>query len=85
MSKLVKEVSDIANELLEAQWNITPIDALNLAVKIQGNRVLSDAFMLGMSAPSALEAIAMELGASKDGSTIKDAIEQLADAVSDLK
>lgn len=77
MSKLVKEVSDLTNEVLEAQWDVTPFEALQIAVKIQHNRVLEDAFMLGMSCPSALEAIAIELGAAKDGSSIKDALYNL--------
>jgi len=77
MSKLVREVSDLTNEVLEAQWAVTPFEALQIAVKIQHNRVLEDAFMLGLSAPSALEAIAMELGASKNNSSIKDALYNL--------
>ena len=76
MSKLVREVSDLANEVLEAQWAVTPFEALQIAVKIQHNRVLEDAFMIGRTCPSALEAIAMELGASK-GSSIKDALYNL--------
>jgi hypothetical protein len=77
MSNLVREVSDLATEVLNTPWNLTPFEALQIAVKIQNNRVLSDAFMLGLNAPSALEAIAMELGASKDGVTIKDALYNL--------
>lgn len=77
MSKLVREVSDLANEVIEEQWSVTPFEALQIAVKIQHNRVLEDAFMLGLQAPSALEAIAMELGASKDGSSIKNALYNL--------
>ncbi len=77
MSKLVREVTDLANEVLEMKFAITPIEALQIAVKIQQNRIFEDAFMLGLSAPSALESIAMELGASRDGSSIKDAIYKL--------
>jgi hypothetical protein len=77
MSKLVREVSDLANEVIEEQWSVTPFEALQIAVKIQHNRVLEDAFMLGLQAPSALEAIAMELGASKDGSSIKNSLYNL--------
>jgi len=77
MSKLVREVSDLANKVIEEQWEVTPFEALQIAVKIQHNRVLEDAFMLGLDVPSALEAIAMELGASEDGSSIKDAIYNL--------
>jgi hypothetical protein len=36
-----------------------------------------DAFVINEYSPSALEAIAMELGASKDGYSIKDAIYKL--------
>ena len=77
MSKLVEEVSDLANDLIESQWSVTHFEALQIAVKIQHNRVLEDAFMLGLQAPSALEAIAMELGASKNGSSIKNALYNL--------
>jgi hypothetical protein len=48
MSKLVREVSDLANEVIEEQWSVTPFEALQIAVKIQHNRVLEDAFMLGL-------------------------------------
>ena len=77
MATLVREVSDLANEILEEQWAITPFEALQIAVQIQHNRILRYAFMVDMEGPSALEAIAMELGASKDGSTIKDALYSL--------
>jgi len=72
--KLVREVSELANEVLEAKWDVTPFEALQIAVKIQHNRVLEDAFALGYPTPSALESIAMQLGASRDGSSIKDAL-----------
>lgn len=78
MNKLVREVSDLANEVLEAQWSITPFEALQIAVKIQHNRVLEDAFMLGLSVPSALEQIAIQLGAG-DSNTIKDALYRIGE------
>lgn len=77
MSKLVREVSNLANDLLAEKWDISPFQALQIAVKIQHNRVLEDAYLVGMNCPSALEAIAMELGAAKDGSSIKDALYNL--------
>jgi len=41
------------------------------------NRVLEEAFVVGTSKPTALEAIAMELGAATDGDTIKTALYNL--------
>jgi len=77
MSELVKEVSDLANQLISEDDSITFFEALQIAVKIQHNRVFQDAFLVGgHEEPSALEAIAMELGA-KDGSSLKDAIYRL--------
>jgi hypothetical protein len=61
MKDLVREVSDLANAVLEEQWAITPLEALQIAVKIQHNRILRDAFLLDMKCPSAIEKIAMEL------------------------
>lgn len=83
MNKLRNEVQDAAVEMqMWASANnvgeLTFFEALTIAVKMQHNRVLSDAFMLGNTTPSALEAIAMELGASRDGSSIKDAIYSLS-------
>jgi len=76
MKDLVREVSDLANAVLEEQWAITPLEALQIAVKIQHNRILRDAFLLDMQCPSAIEKIAMELGGIKGsldifGSVIK--------------
>lgn len=77
MSRLVNEVVETANELLENKKILSSFEALQIAVKIQHNRVLEEAFMLNRNSPSALEAIAMELGASIDGSSIKDALYNL--------
>ena len=76
MTKLVREVSDLANEVIEEQWGVTPFEALQIAVKIQHNRVLEEAFMVGLPVPSAFEAIGMQLGAST-GTSIKDALYRL--------
>lgn len=59
MANLVREVSDLTNELLEEQWSITQFEAMQIAVKIQHNQILIDAFMLVK--PSALEHIALSL------------------------
>lgn len=78
MSKLLKEVTEEAMELMEtAFWDVSSFEALQIAVQIQRNRILEDAFVVGRDCPSALEAIAMELGASKDHSSIKDALYNL--------
>ncbi len=81
MSKIVNEITEIANEIIASKWRFAPEEAFRLAVKIQYNRILADAFMLDRDSPSALEAIAMELGASGDGSSIKDAIYSLGKEV----
>ena len=85
---MIKEISDFANELLDAQWNITPETALQLAVKIQQNRIIQDAFSVPtpgaiITYPPALEAIAMVLG-YKDKAfscTIQDALYDLTTAI----
>jgi hypothetical protein len=44
MKNYVREVSDLTNEILEAQWALTPFEAMQIAVKIQQNQILADAF-----------------------------------------
>ena len=83
MPNLEREVKETAQYLRADHKSLTEFEALSLAVKIQHNRVLEDAFLVGRSEPSALEAIAMELGAAKEGSSIKDAIFSIADALND--
>lgn len=79
MSKFVNEVSEIANEIIERKFKVSDFEALQIAAKIQQNRLFSEAYLLGHGEPSALEQIAMELGASKDGSSIKHALIDLKD------
>lgn len=79
MENLVREVSNLTNEIIEAGWNVTPFEAMQIAVKIQHNDILKEAFMVRMATPGALECIAMELGANTSGSTIKSALIELAD------
>lgn len=73
---LTEEVLTIAEEL--AMQSISTFESLQIATKIQQNRILSEAFVTDRDCPSALEAIAMELGAAKDGSSIKNALYNLA-------
>lgn len=80
MTYLVFEVCEIADELIKNK-KISEFEALQIAVKIQHNRVLSDAFMLDTGEPSALEMIAMQLGADNDGDNLKSAIYDIADAI----
>lgn len=78
-----KEVQEIAQNLM--LWSedhgseLNHFEALQIAVQIQKNELfaVAHAIRTGFAAPSALEAIAMELGAAKEGSTIKDAIYSL--------
>lgn len=60
MQSLPRELSAIANEILET-WDITQFEALQIAVKMQNSRVLSDIFLLGRTCPTALEAIVIEM------------------------
>jgi hypothetical protein len=65
MSNFVKEVNEFAKEILEENTKLSSFEALQIAVKIQQNKILSQVFMLSMSDkeyPSALEAIAIALG-----------------------
>lgn len=77
--QLIEEVIEIAAVLTDKHPIIKTAEALQIASTIQTNRILAEAFMLGINKPSALEMIAMELGAANDGNTIKDAIINLLD------
>jgi hypothetical protein len=77
------KVKDCATELQiwanDNDESLTLFEALQIAVSIHRNELFSEAFVLEFSTkPGALESIAMELGASRDGSTIKDAIYSLS-------
>ena len=68
---LQREVSDIANLLREADWKCTDFEALQIAVKIQNNKILCDAYVVGNeNTPSAFEKSAMELNNIADSITI---------------
>jgi len=61
MNKLVSEVQNLAEDILNLNMGVTSSEALRIAAQIQQNRILLDAFMLDLPTndPSALEAIVM--------------------------
>jgi hypothetical protein len=77
MKKLTKEIKEISEVLMYDHPALTVAEAVIIATQIQRNRVLEEAFVVGTSKPTALEAIAMELGAATDGDTIKTALYNL--------
>ena len=60
MQNLVRQVNTLTNEIL-SEWDISIFEAMQIAVQIQQNSILFDAYVLGHSGPGALEKIAMEL------------------------
>lgn len=83
MTKLTKEVTEIAKELMGG-GTLTYFESLQIAAKIQQNRMYHEAYLLEIGGPSALEAIAMQLGAG-NGYSIQTAITSIADAISQSK
>ena len=80
MKNLVKEITSLAHEIIDNDWQLSDFEVLQIASKVQHNRIIAEAFMVGIDGvPGALEAIAMELGANRDGLTIKEAIQNIAD------
>jgi hypothetical protein len=76
-AQLTSEVATIAREL-RREFPYAKIDeALHVAARIQFNHLFAQAMSLHEGTPPALEAIAMELGAAKDGDTIKTALYNL--------
>ena len=80
---LTTEVTKTAKELREyvaensGRGTLTAYQAFKIAAMIQRNRLYKEANVLDTGKPSALEAIAMELGASKDGYTIKSVLAEI--------
>ena len=81
----VSNVLRTADLLRDGAKDITKFEALQIAVQIQRNELFAQANVLntGRLVPSALEAIAIELGAAKDGMTIKHALEMIAENIED--
>lgn len=77
-----KEVQDIATELeiwaYELQTSLSLFESLSIAAKIQQNRIFADAHVVRPNTPSALESIAIELGAGRSSDSIKSALYEIA-------
>ncbi len=74
----LNEIIELTEEI-KMEYNVTDYEALNIATKIQYNELYDFANLATENTPSALEQIAMELGAARDGNTIKEAIANLKD------
>jgi len=60
MKNYTTEVIDICISL-QMKCELTDYEALQIAVKIQLNTTIADVFLLGLTEPSALEAMVMAL------------------------
>lgn len=69
--QLIEEVTALAAELKAQNPKLVTAEALLLAVKIQTNRILMEAFILGTAKPSALEMIAQFTTKQKEPSSKK--------------
>jgi len=80
MTSLVKEVSDLAGDLVKRKLHLTDFEALQIAVKIQNNRIFKEAFGVDIHGdyPKFLEAIAMSQGYGSDNTN------QVASALNNL-
>ena len=69
-----------ADMVREGAPKLTDFEALQIAVQIQRNELFAQAHVLNtrQGGPSALESIAIELGAAHDGRSIKHAVEEIA-------
>jgi hypothetical protein len=75
MTDELEEVFLLHEEMTNVEYlEMTDFEMMQIAVQIQRNKMFKEAYLIRMSTPSALEAIAMELGAAGNGSSIKDAI-----------
>jgi hypothetical protein len=82
MSNYYREVKGFTEELKEG-YKLSDFEALQIAVKMQHNRIVASSFLVGTpdsstASPVALEAMAMALGMSRNinAPTIPDAIIQ---------
>ncbi len=60
---------------------ITLAESLQVAIKIQQNRILSAAFLQGPGLPSVLKEIANGLGAGENGLSVTSALYEVADKI----
>lgn len=78
---MLTEAMKIAKELKEEHKSLSEFEALQIAAKIQYNRIMGEAFAVHhniQTEPAALERIAIELGADKNGDSIKSALFDLS-------
>ncbi|NJK93998.1 MAG: hypothetical protein HC905_02885 [Bacteroidales bacterium] len=80
---LIKEISELADELKEKYPKMTEFEALQIASKVQYNRILSDALFPHTNAPGTFEAIAIQMGYSHklNAGTIPDALNEIAESI----
>lgn len=92
---LTGDVREIAKTLLKQEWNLSDFEALQIAVKIQQNQVLADAFGVSDSNkhPTFLEAISIALGYSREfggaqcttSAAIEYGMDKLCETLTELK
>lgn len=85
MKMLTGDVREIATTLLKQDWVLSDFEVLQIAVKIQQNQILSEAFGVTDSNkyPKFLEAIALGIGFDKnqDNQSIANSIEFLTETL----
>lgn len=81
MQSHITNYHQIAEDLRKTYTELTMIEALNLAVQIERNQILENAFSVSRndSHPPSLEAIAISLGYDDVRSNLVEAIHQIAD------
>ncbi|GEM_PF-3478954 len=89
MKMLTGDIREIANTILKQKWVLSDFEVLQIAVKIQQNQILTDAFGITESnkTPKFLEAISMALGYNQNESCYSDigaAIEYGVDKFSEI-
>ena len=82
-ASLKEEILQITEEILadakECNWPITPFEAMQIAVKIQKNRILSGAYVVSKGVPSALEKFVMTL--EEGNPDIGESLSEIAEAI----
>jgi len=83
---LIKEISEFTSEILEKYPKMKEFEALQIAAKVQHNRILSDALVPNKDAPGVLEAIATQMGFSSklNAGSIPDALNEIAESISKM-
>lgn len=85
--KLINKISEIAESLKEKYPKLSDFEALQISVIIQQNDLLIDAFVLNRKEPSALEAIAIQMGFSREpfSQTITESLSKISENLEKLK